>query len=76
MIVLNAKLFKPNSYQNQATANVEELKKILAELTVKDPVVDTPKQHPSPDWIHGKPKRGATVWANEHRERKPKTFKL
>jgi hypothetical protein len=56
MIVLNAKLFKPNSYQNQATANVEELKKILAELTVKDPVVDTPKQHPSPDWIHGKPK--------------------
>ncbi|GMF31978.1 unnamed protein product [Phytophthora lilii] len=45
------------------------------EFRMKDPVVDTPKQHPSPDWIHGK-KAGATVWANEPRERKAKTFKL
>ncbi|GMF28380.1 unnamed protein product [Phytophthora lilii] len=45
------------------------------EFRMKDPVVDTPKQHPSPDWIHGK-KAGATVWANEPKERKPKTFKL
>ncbi|GMF41653.1 unnamed protein product [Phytophthora lilii] len=74
MIVLNPKLFKPgSSYGNQATANVNELKQILSELSVKDSVVDTPKQHPPPEWIHGK-KAGGTIWANE--ARKPKTFKL
>jgi len=75
MIVLNAKLFKPgHSYASQANANITELKNILTELTVKDPMVPEQKQYPSPDWINGR-KQGGTVWAREER-RKPKTFKL
>ncbi|GMF39998.1 unnamed protein product [Phytophthora fragariaefolia] len=76
MIVIDPKLFKPgNSYANQANTNIAELKNILLELTVNDPIVQKAKQHPSPDWIHGK-KAGATVWANEPKERKVKTYKL
>ncbi|GMF32581.1 unnamed protein product [Phytophthora fragariaefolia] len=76
MIIINPKLFKPgHSYANQANANIAELKKILSELTIDDPIVRKTKQKPSPHWIHGK-KAGATVWANEPKERRVKTFKL
>ncbi|KAE8887364.1 hypothetical protein PF003_g28778 [Phytophthora fragariae] len=39
-----------------------------------DPAIQEFKQHPSPEWIHGT--KPGTVWADEPRERKPKTFKL
>jgi len=77
MIVLNPKLFKSGQdYASQANTNVSELKKILSELTVQDPIVHQSKPNPSPEWINGKPKAGGTVWASETRGIKPKTFKL
>ncbi|GMF37457.1 unnamed protein product [Phytophthora fragariaefolia] len=75
---LVADMFEQKMLSNKefrTNANIAELNKILSELTIDDPIVQKAKQNPSPDWIHGK-KASATVWANEPKERKVKTFKL